>query len=56
MLVTLRGQKVNHFTLKIALVSPYCLPYNSFDISVENLVLDQLVIPLLKHYSHHLSA
>ena len=55
MLVTLRGQKVNLFTLKIS-NSPYCLSYNSYDISVENLVLDQLVIPLLKHYSHHLSA
>ena len=24
--------------------SPYCLPYSSFDVSFENLVLDQLVI------------
>ena len=55
MLVTLRGQKVNPLTLKIS-NSPYCRSYNSYDIRVENLVLDQLVIPLLKHYSHHLSA
>ena len=25
--------------------SPHCLPYNSFDISLENLVLDQIIIP-----------
>ena len=25
--------------------SPYYLPYNSFDVSLENLVLDQLIIP-----------
>ena len=24
--------------------SPYCLPYNSYDIRSENLVLDQLII------------
>ena len=27
--------------------SPYCLSYNSFDISAENLVLNQLIIPWL---------
>ena len=27
--------------------SPYCLPYNSQDISLENLVLDQLIVPKL---------
>ena len=26
---------------------PYCLPYNSYDVSLENLVLEQLIIPLL---------
>ena len=25
--------------------SPYCLPYSSYDVSLENLVLDQLLIP-----------
>ena len=25
--------------------SPYCLPYNSYNVSSENLVLDQLIIP-----------
>ena len=25
--------------------SPYCLPYNSYNVSSENLILDQLVIP-----------
>ena len=25
--------------------SPYCLPYNSYDVSSENLVLDQPIIP-----------
>ena len=28
-------------------ISPYCLSYNSYDGSLENLVLDQLKIPLL---------
>ena len=27
--------------------SPYCLPYSSCDVSSENLVLDQLIIPKL---------
>ena len=27
--------------------SPYCLPYSSCDVSLENLVLDQLLIPWL---------
>ena len=37
--------------------SPYCLLYNSYDASSENLVLDQLENPqtYLFHYSHHLS-
>ena len=26
--------------------SPYCLPYNSCDVSLENLVLDQVIIPI----------
>ena len=25
--------------------SPYCLPYSSCDVSLENLVLEQLIIP-----------
>ena len=25
--------------------SPYCQPYSSSDVSLENLVLDQLIIP-----------
>ena len=25
--------------------SPYCLPYSSCDVSLKNLVLDQLIIP-----------
>ena len=25
--------------------SPYCLPYSSYEVSLEDLVLDQLVIP-----------
>ena len=32
--------------------SPYCLPDDSHDVPLENLVLDQLII---FHYSHHLS-
>ena len=37
--------------------SPYCLLYNSYDASSENLVLDQLENPQTYpfHYSHHLS-
>ena len=37
--------------------SPYCQPYNSYNISLENLVLDQLIIPKIDIflYSHHLS-
>ena len=37
--------------------SPYCLLYNSYDASSENLVLDQLENPYTYpfHYSHHLS-
>ena len=27
--------------------SPYCQPYNSYDVSSENLVMDQLIIPIL---------
>ena len=27
--------------------SPYCLPYNSYDVSSENLVLSQLIVPKL---------
>ena len=27
--------------------SPYCLPYSSFNVSFENLVLDQSIIPQL---------
>ena len=31
--------------------SPYYLPYNSYDVSSENLVLDQLIIPWLTFFS-----
>ena len=27
--------------------SPYCLPYGSYDVTSESLVLDQLIIPTL---------
>ena len=27
--------------------SPFCLQYHSYDVSLENLVLNQLIIPLL---------
>ena len=27
--------------------SPYCQPYNSYNVSLENIVLDQLIIPKL---------
>ena len=38
--------------------SPYCLLYNSFDVSLENLKLNQPIIPLFIFflYSHYLSA
>ena len=37
--------------------SPYYLPYNSYDVSSENLVLDQLIIPKfdISFYSQHIS-
>ena len=28
-------------------ISPYCQPYNSYNVSSENLVLDQVIIPKL---------
>ena len=28
-------------------LNPYCQPYNSYNVSSENLVLDQLIIPKL---------
>ena len=31
--------------------SPYCQPYNSHNVSSENLVLDQLIIPKLIFFS-----
>ena len=38
--------------------SPFCLPHNSYDVSLENLILDQLIVPLLifLFFSDHLSA
>ena len=30
--------------------SPYCQPYNSYSVSLENLVLDQQIIPKLKFF------
>ena len=39
---------LNPFTPKISFSnSPFRLLYNSYDVSLENLVLDQLLIPLL---------
>ena len=39
-------QKVKPFNSKdLVSNSPYCLPYSSYEVSLENLVLDQLVIP-----------
>ena len=36
--------------------SPYCQPYNSHNVGLENLVLDQQIIPkLIFFFSHHLS-
>ena len=37
----------NPFTPRISSNFPYSLPYNSYDISSENLVLNQLIIPKL---------
>ena len=37
----------NSFTPRISSTFPYSLPYNSYDISSENLVLNQLIIPKL---------
>ena len=27
--------------------SPYCLPHNSYDVSLENLIQEQLIVPLM---------
>ena len=35
--------------------SPYCLPYNSYDVSSESLVLDQLMIPKLIFFFIHIT-
>ena len=53
MLVTLR---VKPFNSQIKFVILYCQPYNSYNVSLENLALDQLIIPNLIFfpYSHHL--
>ena len=41
-----RVSRVNPLTSKISFSnSPYCLPYGSCDVSFENLVMDQLIIP-----------
>ena len=48
----LMGIWFNHFTSKILSVnSNYCLLYNSYEVSLENSLSGQLVIPFL--YSHH---
>ena len=54
-----RVSRVNPLTPKISFSnSPYCLPYSSCDVSLENLVMDRLIIPELRFflYSHNLSA
>ena len=39
---------LNPFTPKISsVILLQCLPYNSYDVSSDNLLLDQLLIPLL---------
>ena len=46
-----RVSRVNPLTSKISFSnSPYCLPYSSCDVSLENLVLDQLMIPQLMFF------
>ena len=38
--------------------SPFCLPHSSYDVSLENLIMDQLIVPLLifLFFSDHLCA
>ena len=48
MLVTLRVKPFNSDKIRN---SPYCQPYNSYNVSLENLVLDQLIIPNLIFFS-----
>ena len=44
----IKNVELNPLTPKILLVnSPYCLSYNSYDVSLENLELDQQIIPQL---------
>ena len=43
-------RQVSHSNLKLSdqiCNSPYCQPYNSYNISLGNLVLDKLIIPKL---------
>ena len=35
------------YSLDLISNSPYCLSYNSYDVSLENLVLDQPTVPLI---------
>ena len=47
-MVSLLYTYFNPLTPKISFGnSPYCLSYSSCDVSLENLVSDQLIIPLL---------
>ena len=51
---------IKPFTSKISFISDsfYCQQYIDFNFSSENLVLDQMIIPLFEvfHHSHHFSA
>ena len=54
LLLTVHDRQCLHPATNISLLTkdlisnfPYCLPYNSYDVSLENLVLEQLIIPLL---------
>ena len=43
---------LNPFTPKISLlIFPYYLSYNFYDVSMKNLVLNQLIIPSLKFFT-----
>ena len=43
----IRGKRLTLSLSDLGSKSPYCLPYGSHDVSSENLVLDQLIIPQL---------
>ena len=49
--MTVRASAQHFHSQDLISNSAYCLPYNSYDISSENLVLNQLIIPEVMFFS-----